>query len=282
MSQLKNDISGLKSKLENIEGEFESKLKEVENKETNFQKIDQRIEEFVSKKDSLVNLNIGGKLFQTKVSTLCSAKDSLFSKILSTNNDSNQPITELFFDRSFEHFHLILDFLRTKKFDYKGLLNYDIDSLKTECDYYGIFAFDDILAELKKEINFISFISSERYSTAGTHKVEDLKDTSLMKGICVQSPFFITITLNFEHEFDSIDIGGWNGDSSIWYVGNGSGAQILTSIDNIKWNDVGKIPSDYGAKIQTIPVKRSIAKYIKFQDNSYLGLGYLKINKCTK
>lgn len=279
MSQLKNDLSGLKSKLENIEGEFESKLKEVENKEQRFQKIDQQIEDLVAKKDSIVKLNVGGKVFQTKISTLTSVKDSLFSKIISVSLENNEPITELFFDRSFLHFHIILDFLRTKKFDHKGLSKYDIDDIKAECEYYGISSFDDILMELQKEVEFVSFESSGQYSTAGTQRVEDLKDSSLMKGICVQSPYYITITLNFEHEFESIDIGGWNGNNSLWYPGNGSGSQILTSVDNSKWTEVGKIPSDFGGKIQTVSLKRSVAKYIKFQHNSYVGLGYLKIHR---
>jgi len=270
-------LSGLKSRLENIEGEFESKLKEVESKESKFKRIDEQIEELISKKDTVIKLNVGGRIFQTKYSTLLSVKDTLFAKIISSAIDKGETITELFFDRSYTHFHLVLDYLRTKKFIPKGLAKSTIDELKVECEYYGITSIDEVLAEMMKEVDFISFESSGRYSTAGTHELKGLKDKTMMKGICVQSPYYITIELNFEHDFDTIEIGGWNGNSSLWYAGNGSNAQIMTSKDKNTWTQVGTIPSDYGATIKTVKLKRSCAKYIKFQHNSYLGLGYLNV-----
>lgn len=275
---IKNDLSNLKSKLDNIEGEFENKLKEVENKESKFKKIDEQIEELISKKDSVVKLNVGGKIFQTKISTLLSVKDTLFSKLITNALDNKEPTNEFFFDRSFDYFHYILDYLRTKQFKPKGLSKFDIDELKEEAEYYGISYIDEIITELQKEVEFVSFSSSGRYSTAGTHNsVNDLTDMSLMKGICVQSPYYIVIELNFEHEFEEIDIGGWNGNTSLWYPGNGSGATILTSTDNSNFKEVGKIPSNYSSTITRVKLTRSTAKYIKFQHNSYLGLGYLKV-----
>lgn len=274
---IKNDLSNLKSKLENIEGEFESKLKEVESKESKFKKIDEQIEELISKKDSVVKLNVGGKIFQTKISTLLSVKDTLFSKIITSSLDNNEPINEIFFDRSFDYFHYILDYLRCKSFKPNGLNKYDLDELKDEAEYYGISYIDDLITDLQKEVEFVTFESSGRYSTAGTHNLSDLKDKSLMKGICVQSPYFITIELNFEHEFEELEIGGFNGNSSLWYPGNGSGSRILTSKDKSTWVDVGAIPSTYSSTITNVKVKRTCAKYIKFQHNSYLGIGYLNI-----
>lgn len=277
MSNIKNDLSGLKSKLESIEGEFENKLKEVESKDAKFKKIDEQIEELISKKDSLIKLNVGGKIFQTKLSTLLSVKDTLFAKIIVSYQESNESFTELFFDRSFDQFHIILDYLRTKSFNPKGMTKPEIDDLKTEVEYYGISEIDEVLTDLQKEVEFVSFEGSPRYSTAGTHNVKDLKDKSLMKGICVQSPYDIIINLNFEHEFDKIEIGGWNGNTSLWYPGNGSNSKILTSKDKKTWVEVGTIPSNYGATIQTVSLKKSSAKHIKFQHNSYLGIGYLNV-----
>lgn len=274
---IKDDLSGLKSKLENIEDKFDTQLKEVENKEAQFKRIEEQIDELIKNKDSVIKLNIGGRVYQTRISTLLSVKDTLFAKIISSAVDNNETITELFFDRSFDHFDTILDFLRTKKFTPKGLCKSDVDELKEEVDYYGIKEIDDVLAELQKEVEFVSFESSGKYSTAGTHRVEDLKDRSMTKGICVQSPYYITIELNFEHEFEKIELGGYNGNSSLWYPGNGSNASILTSKNKTDWTEVGKIPSNYGATITTVSLKRSVAKYIKFQHNSYLGIGFLQI-----
>jgi hypothetical protein len=63
----------------------------------------------------------------------------------------------------------------------------------------------------------------------------------------------------------------------MWYPGNGSGASILTSKDKSSWVEVGKIPSNYTSTITTVKLKRTVAKYIKFQHNSYLGIGFLNI-----
>lgn len=277
MSLLKDDLSGLKSKLQNIEGEFESKLKEVESKENKFKRIDEQIDDLVNKKDSIISINVGGKVFQTKTSTLLSVKDTLFTKLVSNALDNNETLTELFFDRNFEHFHIILDYLRTKQFNAKGMKKWQIDELREESEYYGIDYIQEILAELLKEVEFVNWENSGRYSNAGTHNLADLKDRSLMKGICVQSPYFITIELNYEHEFEEIEVGGWNGNTSIWYPGNGSGAQILTSKDKSTWVEVGKLPSNFTSTITTVKLKKTTAKYIKFQHNSYLGLGFLNI-----
>mmetsp|Transcript_34337 Transcript_34337/g.35629 ORF Transcript_34337/g.35629 Transcript_34337/m.35629 type:complete len:284 (+) Transcript_34337:104-955(+) len=279
MSLLKEDLSGLKSKLENIEDEFENKLKEVENKESKFKRIDEQIEELISKKDSVIKLNIGGKIFQTKLSTLLSVQDTLFSKIITSAMDAKENISELFFDRSFTHFHIILDYLRTKRFNCRGMNKWDVDDLQLECEYYGIKEIDDILIEMQKEVEFVAFESAGRYSTAGTHEVKGLSDRSMTKGICVQSPYHIIIEMNFEHEFEKIEVGGWNGNPSLWYPGNGANAQILTSKDKKTWTDVGKLPSNLGASIQNVSLKKSTAKYIKLQHNSYVGIGYLKVHR---
>jgi soluble cytochrome b562 len=277
MSLLKDDLSGLKSKLLNIEGEFENKLKEVENKESKFKKIDEQIDELVNKKDSVIKLNVGGKIYQTKISTLLSVKDTLFTKIVSSALDNNETITELFFDRSFDHFHIILDYLRTKQFNPKGMKKWQIDEMREECEYYGIGNIEEVLAEMQKEVEFINWENSGRYSTAGTHNLADLKDRTMMKGICVQSPYFITIEFNYEHEFEEIEVGGWGGNTSLWYPGNGANAQILTSKDKVTWVEIGKLPSTFTNVVTLLKVKKTTAKYIKFQHNSYLGLGFLNI-----
>jgi len=274
---LKDDLFGLKSKLENIEDEFENKLKEVEDKETKFKKMDEQIEEFISQKDALIKLNVGGKYFQTRISTLLSVKDTLFNRIISSAVDNKETLTELFFDRSFDHFHIILDYLRTKEFNPKGLPKTEIEEILLETEYYNITGISSILAERLKEVEFVNFESSPRHGTTATHNVNDLNDKSCMKGICVGSPYFIIIEMNYDHEFDKIEVGGYAGNSSVWYAGNGANSNIFTSNDKKTWTNVGKLPSDYNGTVKSVSLKKTIAKYIKFEHNSYLGIGYLKV-----
>jgi hypothetical protein len=274
---LKDEIIGLKSKLENLERDFEEKLKDVEHKEKKFRKLEDQVNEIIENKDTIMKLNIGGKIFQAKISTLLHIKDTLFYKLVCTNIDSNTEIKrDIFIDRSYEHFNMLLDYLRTGKYCLDGFTAFEIDDIKKEAEYYGLSEISEYIETKMKEIEFVRLEAAPQYSTAGTYKLEDLKDKSMMKGICVQSPYHIIIELNSVHPIDEIEIGGYNGNPGIWYVGNGSGARILTSVNKNEWKDVGVIPS-FGASIVNVKLTPSEGKFIKFQHTSYLGIGYLNI-----
>jgi len=178
------------------------------------------------------------------------------------------------------NFDLFLDYLRTKKFSLAGYTKLQVDELGVDADFYGITDILDQICEVQKEVEIVSMEgTSAKYSTAGTHNFKDLKSTDLNTGICVQSPYTMIFELNFEHEFDKIDVGGYNGNTSVWGVTNGANSKIYTSKDKTTWVEVGTLPTDFGNKIQTVSLKKTTAKYIKFQHTSYTGLGHLKIVK---
>jgi len=130
------------------------------------------------------------------------------------------------------------------------------------------------------EAKYIAFEFSGSYMTAGSNKVEDLNDfndRSLQRGICATSPGWINIELQDKITIHEIEVGGWNGNSSIWGVSNGGGATISTSNDKSSWQSVGTLPSGFGATVQQITLTKPEAKYVRFQHNSYLGLGYFRI-----
>lgn len=277
---IRSDLIGLKSKLEIFEKEFADRMKEVDLREERFKIIEQKVDEILQNRDGIITLNIGGKVFQTRASTLLSVKDTLFYGILCRDIETDSEFSkEMFFDRSYTHFPLFLDYLRTKRFSLKGYNKFDVEEVSREAEYYGFSEIINHIEDLKKEITIIGMDVANRYSTAGTHSYKELHDKSMTKGICVESPYHIILELNSEHEFDKIEIGGWNGNPSLWYPGNGANAQILTSVDKKSWKNVGTIPSNYGAFIQTVKLKKTSAKFIKFQHTGYVGLGYLKIHK---
>ncbi len=272
---------GLKEKLEVIEAEFEIKLTEVEKKNEKYEEVDGKLEDLLKTNDSLMVLNVGGKIFQTRLSTLLSIKDTLFYYIIAkrvlTNTDIHE---EIFIDRNFNNFEFFLDYVRTKKFSLSGFAKNQIDELGVEADYYGLTDILDQIMEVQKEVDLVGMDgTSPKYSTAGTHNYKDLKSTDLKTGICVQSPYTIIIELNFEHEFDKIEVGGYNGNTSVWGVTNGANAKIWTSKDKSNWTEVGTLPTDFGNKVSTVNVKKTSAKFIKFHHTSYVGLGHLKICK---
>jgi hypothetical protein len=279
-SLLKDDLLGLKDKLELLEKEFENKLKDVDQKEKKFKEIDKQIEELVNEKDSIIKLDIGGKTFETKISTLLNIKDTLFYKMISRCVENKEEILkEIFIDRSYTYFQILLDYMRTKKYSLKHLNKFEIEDLESEVRYYGFSEILETITEKMKDIEIVGFTSSQRYSNCGTHNYEDLKNRNLMGGICVQSPYWIVFELNLEHEINKIEIGGWNGDTGTWYPGNGSNAKILTSVDGVNFSEVGTIPGAYGTNIQTVHLRQSIGKYLKFEHTSYLGIGFLNILK---
>ena len=113
----------------------------------------------------------------------------------------------------------------------------------------------------------------------GTHDFRDLEFTDIIYGgIYVGSPYTIMLELNCEHEFDKIQVRGVIGYDGFWPP-SGANAKILTSKDKTEWTVVGSLPSNFGQQILTVSLKKTIAKFIKFQHYEELGLGYLKINK---
>jgi hypothetical protein len=279
-SLLKDDLIGLKGKLENLEQEFEVKLTDVNQKEEKFKQIDKQIEDIVNKKDTIIKLDIGGKIFHTKMSTLFNVKDTLFYKLICTNVDKGLNFNkEIFIDRNYKFFPMILDYLRTKKYCLKGFTRYELDDFEREVNYYGLSEIQANLNKLRDEVEFIAFTSATRYSTAGTHSLADLKNRNLMGGICVQSPFNIVIELNMEHEISKIEVGGWAGNTSLWSPTNGANSKIQTSLDGVTFTDVGVIPGSFGNNIQTVNLTKSVGRFIKFQHTGYVGIGFLNILK---
>jgi hypothetical protein len=167
--------------------------------------------------------------------------------------------------------------MRTNKYSLKHLNKFELEDIESEVRYYGFTEILETITEKMKEIEIIAFTSSQRYSNCGTHNLEDLKNRNLMGGICVQSPYNITFELNCEHDINKIEIGGWNGNTGTWYPGNGSGAKISTSVDGVNYTEVGTIPTGFGANIQTVTLRPSTGKFLKFDCTSYLGIGFLNI-----
>jgi len=243
--------------------------------------MDDEVNELVKTQNEIIQINCGGKKFSTKTETFLAIKDTLFYKIVVCKKFNLNE--ELFFDRNPKIFPIILEYLRTKSINYSKLNREQLEDLKIEADYFELNDISEYLAERMKTIEFVRFEFSGQYGynnqTAGTNKLEDLKDKSLTKGICATTPGWIVIELNNDWEFNEIEIGGYNGNTNLWGATNGANAQVMTSKDKSNWTTVGTLPSTYGAVITKVQLTKSSGKYIKFNHNSYLGIGYLEIIK---
>ncbi len=280
-NKLKDEVLSLKDRLESVENGLSSQINELASLEEKWKKMDEEASELSKNDNIIVNLNISGKKFSTRLETLVSIKDTLFYKlVLSRKFDLNQ---EIFFDRSPKFFPIIIDYLRYKKINYKRFNNDELNEFYNEAVYYELTDIVETIGDRTKEIEFIKVEVSSYYyynsNIVGGGRVEDLKDKSLMKGVCAQSPGWIIVELNNEWEIDEIEIGGYNGNKSAWSPDNGNGSKIETSVNKINWTTVGTVPSGFGSNIKNVRLTRSTARYIKFTGTSYMGFGYLDIKK---
>lgn len=162
---LKQDLIGLKSKLEDLEKILETEKNPQglsnspsENKQIKkFANSDEKISDLLSNKQ-VIKLNIGGKEFMTNSSNLLYFKDSLFAKTLLESGPNTK---ELFFDRSFRSFKHILNFLRDKKINLKKLNQFEREDLFEECEFYGINEEINIKKKLEYDLSWDTALSKE-------------------------------------------------------------------------------------------------------------------------
>lgn len=108
----------------------------------------------------IVQLNVGGKRFCTSTQTLMWIPDSFFSSLLSGRIESMKDETgAIFIDRDPDAFVPILNFLRTKELDLRGL---DLKVVKHEAEYYGI-------APLVKRLSLCEDISHSKCGNVYFH-----------------------------------------------------------------------------------------------------------------
>ncbi len=278
---LKGDLMGLKDRLKVIEDDFIVKLEDVEKKNEKYAEIDKKIDEYVKSNNNLICLNIGGKIFKTRLSTLLSERDTFFYYIVAQRIEKYEKVEEeMFFDRSYTNFDFFMDYLRTKKYCILNKTKADLDELLNDSNFYGFSVITEHIEELMKEVEFVNMDgSSNKYSNCGNHTIKDLHNKDLTKGVTVQSPYTLIIEFNMQHSFEKIEVGGFSGNTSAFAASNGSNAKIYVSNDKSSWgSEVGKLPSDYGNKVQTVTLNKTCtAKYIKFQHNTYIGMGYLNV-----
>lgn len=279
MENLKAEIYEKKDKLDKIEKQLEEQIAALAEKENAYQELCSKADKIKEERgEELVNINVSGRLFTTKLKTLFNVRDTFFYKLVLSGFDTKETLE---FDRNPKFFLMILDYLRYRKLDVRRLNTDDKADLRFEAQYFEVSELCDQLGEFNAKLEIIDYEYSGPYSykgkTAGTGRLEDLTDKSLKKGICATSPGYIIFTLNEEFVIKEIDVGGYCGNSSLWNSTNGEGATIQTSVDKANWKTVGAIPNGFGSEIKTCFLTKSHAQYIKFTSTTYLGIGYLSI-----
>lgn len=279
MTPFKREIIDLKTSILDLESRFNFASKEIEAREARWKNCEKKLQELQKMNEGFCVLNVGGEKFTVSLHILKSRRGTLFYKqILRKEIQAGK---EVFYDRDPEYFPYILNFLRTGKIEESKFNEDEKEDLLAEAQFFEVQFIVEKLRATVAEVEFTKheFSGEFKYSdkVVGTNNPKDLKDKTLQKGIVANTPGVITLTMSREVEFQEIEIAGYNGNSTAWYVGNGRGSQILTSIDNSHWVSVGTIPQEFGHEVLKVSVTKSKAKYIRFSSTDFIGIGYLNI-----
>lgn len=280
ITPFKKEILDLKNSILDLESRFNFASKEIEAREARWKNCEKKLQELEKMNEGFCVLNVGGEKFTVSLHVLKSRRGTLFYKqILRKEIQQNK---EVFYDRDPMYFSYILNFLRTGKIESKKLTEEQKEDLIAEAQFFEVQFIVETLRATVAEVDFTKheFSGEFKYNdqVVGTNNPKDLKDKTLQKGIVANTPGVITLTLSREVEFEEIEIAGYNGNSTAWFVGNGRGAIIYTSSDNSHWTQVGTIPPEFGHVIMKVPVKKSKSKYIRFSHTDFMGIGFLQIN----
>lgn len=279
LTPFKKEILLLKKDILELESKYNFLIKEIENKETKMKNTEKKLQELQKINEGYCILNVGGERFSISLYNLKLKKGTLFFKQIQRKEINIGK--EVFYDRDPLYFPYILNFLKSGKLEIDNFSSDQKDDLLAEASFYEIGFIVEKLKATVAEVEFSKYEFSGEFKyneiVVGTNNVKDLKDKSLQKGIVANTPGTITITLSREVEFEEINIAGYNGNSTAWFVGNGRGANIMTSKDNNQWVNVATIPNEFGHEIIKINLTKSKARYIKFTHTDYIGIGYLDI-----
>jgi hypothetical protein len=139
MSSIRNELDFLRTKLEELDLGITKQVAEAEIKSKIYCESDTLLSDYVKFNNKIITINVGGKVFQTKLSTLMQFRDSLiyifFCKCLLKGEDI--PST-LFFDRNYTYFPLIMDYIRTGFLNKNNLSRNEKEELENELIYYGL------------------------------------------------------------------------------------------------------------------------------------------------
>ena len=284
INPLKKEILELKNSILDLESKFNFFNKDIEKREQRWKNSEKKLIELQKMNEGYVILNVGGSKFYSSLHTLKLKKGTIFYKQIFRKEI--QKDKEIFYDRDPTYFPMILNFLKSGKIDIKKLSEDEKEDLLAEAQAFEVNHIVELLKATVAEVEYSKFEYSGEFKhndiIVGTNNAKHLKDKSLTKGIVSNSPGQITLTLSREVEFEEINIGGYNGNSTAWFVGNGRGAEISTSLNNLDWIIVGNIPAEFGHIIINIKLTKSKAKFIRFNHTDYLGIGYLEVKEKTE
>lgn len=286
-SNILSRISSLRGKISTLKSDYIKYIADIKSREENYDKNPRKLEELLLKQSSgSVSLNVGGEVHQVSLNTLKSRRGTLFYKQILRG--IIKPDIEVFYDRDPTHFTRILNFLRYGKINTSDLPLEKKEELLNEATFYEINYIIEVLKATPCQFEIQAVNIQKPYLVNGK-RIGDtflatLKNTSLTKGFTSDSPGEIIFKFNREIQSNELHVGGYNGNSTNWYVKSGEGSEISISMDSLEWKSVGFLPSDFGFEIKKIMLQNNNSKfrYIRFKSENQIGIGYLDFKENKK
>jgi hypothetical protein len=286
-NKLKDQFFEIKSRIERVESDLKEQIADLSDKQEKWNKLEEIADKIkIQHGHKKVRFNIFGKRFTTTIDTLLSAKDSLFYKmVLSNEVDLVNYDEELFFEVDPVMFSHVLDFIRTREINLKRFTTIQIRELRNVAQYFEVTDLLELIGP-DSDVYFIKMETSGAYyynGIVGSNKVEDINDPNPMTGTCATTPGWIILELSKQCDIEAITLHGYQGHSSGWSCENGYNSYIKVSTDKSNWKQVGTIPSGFGTQNKTISFSPVTARYIKFEAvSSYVGLSWVKVEPSKK
>jgi len=125
------------------------------------------------------------------------------------------------------------------------------------------------------EVKIINF-RVEQPGGFGDTTIEFIRNKDMMHGLCATN--YIEFEFEEESTCEVIEVGGYGGNTG-WSPAIGAKSKVSVSQDGVSWDQIGTVSKHYGAFIQKLYLPKKSAKYLKFQNNNKVGIGYLRVYK---
>lgn len=279
----KKHIESIYSLIDNIKTSFSNEqFPHLLSKYQGLKEKDEIVNQIIKENlNTIITLNIGGKIFQILVPTLLSVKDTLFYQMVCQPDKfqiKSDNSTEWFFDRASDLFDYILDYVRYKSIDYSIFTIKQLVELKEEANFYNIWDmvkyFESRPLELKLETYDTVCFYEINGNFLGNTNLESLDNKDLTSGFALRYPGNITFTLNYVWNIQCIKYGNFISERMTF---SNDCCKIQVSEDNKIWREASFLPCTLGKEIITLNINKKNVKYISLTPQGNLGIGYFKV-----
>lgn len=287
MSEISGSVNNLITKLMLLDSAYETKLKNLEKRETSLADVKSKLREILNYQESKIIFNVGGKkkVISRHLIVGCIYSNILMDILENAEKEGNVGKTQdVFIDRNPDSFYLIIDIIRrsSEAFIHTGLdislisdltLSIDssttsIESLKSDIKYYfkedqeKVFEHFNFSVRGKqiKDENTDSTVSSVKVSTEfpsdqlSSYRAKSFDDISKIKSkkaYFISYDSTITFELREEQEISCIEIRPFIANLDYWVPSEGASAYVFGSLsENGEFDFLTTLPEDYGFEFE--------------------------------